>query len=131
MAEPILCPLRNSKGGITNGGAANYDMPTVFEQLTAKGLTWKIYFHDFVHALQLTRLNSPENVVNFAKFSTFAHDARKGRLPNYSFIEPRYYNGLTAANDQHPPHSVARGEALIASVYKALQAPSTWPESCL
>jgi len=120
-----------SKGGITNGGAANYDMPTVFEQLTAKGLTWKIYFHDFVHALQLTRLNSPENVVNFVKFSTFAQDARKGRLPNYSFIEPRYYDGLAAANDQHPPHSVARGEALIASVYKALQAPSTWPESLL
>jgi len=120
-----------SKGGITNGGAANYDMPTVFEQLTAKGRTWKIYFHDFVHALQLTRLNSPENVVNFVKFSTFAQDARKGRLPNYSFIEPRYYNGLAAANDQHPPHGVARGEALIASVYKALQASNTWPESLL
>ena len=57
--------------------------------------------------------------------------AKNGRLPNYSFIEPRYYNGLAAANDQHPPHSVARGEALIASVYKALQAPNTWPESLL
>jgi phospholipase C len=120
-----------SKGNITNGGIANYDMPTVFEQLTAKGLTWKIYFHDFVHALLLTRLSSAENVVNFAKFSNFARDAKQGRLPNYSFIEPRYFDGFGAANDQHPPHSVARGEALIADVYKAAQSTNTWAESLL
>lgn len=70
-----------SKGTVTNGGIANYDMPTVFEQLAAKGLTWKIYFHDFVHALQLTRLNRPENIVNFVKFSTFAQMPGRAGCP--------------------------------------------------
>jgi phospholipase C len=120
-----------SKGVIKNTIGVNYDMPSVFEQLTDKGFTWKVYFHDFVHALQLTHLNSPENVANFVKFSNFARDAKRGQLPSYSFIEPRYFNGFGGANDQHPPHSVALGEKLIAEVYQTLRGSTAWNESLL
>ena len=56
-------------------------------------------------------------------------DAMAGRLPNYSFIEPRYFadplvNRLP--NDQHPPHDVALGERLIARIYDALRNGAGW-----
>ena len=54
----------------------------------------------------------------------FAHDAAAGTLPAYSSIEPRYFTDILFGrmpNDQHPPHGVASGEALIAAVYNAVR----------
>jgi phospholipase C len=49
-------------------------------------------------------------------------------LPNYSFIEPRYYSDIrlfppqiNLPNDMHPPHVVCFGDQLIATVYNALR----------
>jgi phospholipase C len=63
-------------------------------------------------------------------FEHLAGDAARGRLANYVFIEPRYFDApaldtdrpLPAlwANDEHPDHDVRLGEYLIADVYEAL-----------
>jgi phospholipase C len=54
-------------------------------------------------------------------------DCRTGNLPNYSFIEPRYYALLSAPpNDQHPTHDVSYGERLIARCYQALRTSPAW-----
>ena len=58
----------------------------------------------------------------------------RGRLPNYTFIEPRYYPSRSAQaipNDQHPPHHLRYGEQLIASVYNAVRAAPTWERTLL
>jgi phospholipase C len=50
-------------------------------------------------------------------------------LPQYSFIEPRYFADLalnSIPNDQHPPHNVLYGEQLIAQVYNALRSSPCW-----
>ncbi|MGB6697168.1 MAG: alkaline phosphatase family protein, partial [Methylocella sp.] len=51
-----------------------------------------------------------------------------GVLPNYSFIEPRYYTDIrlfppqfNLPNDMHPPHVVCFGDQLVATVYNALR----------
>jgi phospholipase C len=66
------------------------------------------------------------------KETSFLQDVAAGTLPDYSFIEPRYFAlpGLPA-NDQHPPHDLRQGEKLIATVYDALRGnPAVWRQ-CL
>jgi phospholipase C len=61
-------------------------------------------------------------------------DAAAGKLPEYSFIEPRYFAEPLLGklpNDEHPPHNIVYGEALIAVVYNALRAGPGWPNTLL
>jgi phospholipase C len=118
-----------SKGFLDNGAFHDYDMSTIFEQLGDKGFSWRIYFHDVAQSLALRRLSTADQVVNFVYYWQFARDAKKGTLPNYSFIEPRFFT--SKANDQHPPHDLALGEALIADVYNVLRSSSAWKETLL
>lgn len=119
-------------GGFVNNTTDHiYTMETVFNRLTDQKKDWRIYFHDIPQSATLTRLwERPEC---FRRFSDdFAEDVKKGKLPAYTFIEPRYFadlNGKHAPNDQHPPHNVAYGEALIASVYNALRAGPKWKQT--
>jgi len=120
-----------SKGFINNSQFNNYDMPTIFESLSARGFTWRNYYHDFSQTWSLQRLGTDENRINFRSFGQFKKDAKKGRLPNYAFIEPKYFSFFGEANDQHPPHDVRAGERLIAEVYQALLESPQWNDTML
>ncbi len=118
-------------GGYENNDAkhAPFPMNTIFNELD--GLkTWKIYFHDFPQSALLSRLWG--RFENFKLFDAFLADAKAGTLPNYSFIEPMYYPTLeTPPNDMHPPHNVAYGDALVASVYNAVRSSPNWSSTML
>jgi phospholipase C len=127
-------------GGFVNNERSRFPrrwprtMPTIFRRLGKAGRSWKIYFHDLPQAATLFRLwlDIPTRFRLFEE--EFARDAEAGRLPNYSFIEPRYYaHRLTnkVPNDQHPPHDIVYGEQLIASVYNAVRSAPTWKRSLL
>ncbi|TKY73656.1 Non-specific phospholipase C6 [Spatholobus suberectus] len=62
----------------------------------------------------------------------FKRDARDGKLPPLTVIEPRYFDlkGLPA-NDDHPSHDVAHGQMLVKEVYEALRASPQWNETLL
>jgi len=111
-----------------------YTMPTVFNRLSSVNQTWQIYFHDIPQSATLTELWE-HALTNFSKFETdFARDAANGKLPAYSFIEPRYFTDTVLnriPNDAHPPHNVAYSEALIASVYNAVRSGPGWPNTLL
>jgi phospholipase C len=111
-----------------------YTMPTVFNRLSTVNRTWKIYFHDIPQAATLTELWA-HTLTNFSHFETnFARDAANGTLPTYSFIEPRYFTDAVlnkTPNDERPPHNVAYGEQLIASVYNAVRNGPGWKETLL
>jgi hypothetical protein len=62
----------------------------------------------------------------------FHLDAAKGNLPNYVVVEPRYYDLESGpANDDHPSHDIAQGQALIKDVYETLRASPQWNELLL
>lgn len=109
-------------------------MPTIFRRLDRRGYTWKVYFHDLPQAATLVEL-WPKIPTHFCFFDPqFAVDAGSGRLPSYSFIEPRYYSSIRKGalpNDQHPPHDLQDGEALVAAVYNALRSAPTWQRTLL
>jgi len=79
------------------------------------------------------------NLRNFAtssSSSTSMHsraNCRQAQLPDYSFIEPRYFTALgNAANDSASrPRGCCPGEQLIADVYNALSASPLWKQSLL
>ncbi len=121
-----------SKGFIDNSFFHNYDMRTIFENLSAVNSgTWKIYSHDFPQSQVLNGVNAPEFDANWDSIGGFKNDCANDTLPNYSFIEPKYTTFLGEANDQHPPHSVQAGEQLIADVYNAVRGSAGWNDTLL
>ena len=111
-----------------------YMMPSIFKRLGDKRKSWKVYFHDLPQAATLADLwvAAPTHFKLFDE--EFAKDAAAGNLPNYSFIEPRYFTdefGKLLPSDQHPPHNVVYGEQLIAQVYNAVRSAPTWKHSLL
>lgn len=112
---------------------------TLFERLEAKGLTWCVYcdtpspasMTGIIHA---SRLHA-KFATNFRTVEDFLEDAKNGRLPTYSFIEPNLWHGH---NDMHPPisallhglpwdppSSLLGGEALLAQIYNAIRSSSS------
>jgi phospholipase C len=108
-----------------------YDMPTIFENLTERGLTWTVYFDDYAQAFALRRLHPYGD--RFQRYEQFARDIQNGTLPTYAFIEPRSFSAPGyPANDQHPPHDLLEGEKLIAEVYDTLRADDKlWRQSLM
>jgi len=109
-----------------------YLMPTIFNRLTRKQRSWRIYHHDLPQTATLAMIWSelPDHLYSFE--GDFMADAMNGRLPNYSFIEPRYFSDpilRRMPNDQHPPHNVLFGERLIARVYDALRNGPAWEQT--
>jgi phospholipase C len=106
---------------------------TIFDSLTESGHTWKIYYHDFSWALQILKnLRSHSSLLNIQPFHYFLADAKNGKLPTFTWIEPRVaVDPWTneSASDMHPDHSVAVGEKLIKQVYEAVRNSPQWHES--
>ncbi len=105
-------------GALFSSGLHLYTERTLYDELSEHGVDWRIYFGDVPQSLVLTRQWA--HLGRYRRFSHFADDVAAGRLPAYTFIEPTYFG--PHQNDQHPPHDIMRGDALIADVYNALQA---------
>src|SRR5205807_7210800 len=93
----------------------------------------RLYLHDMPQASLLGDLWLYA-LFHFRLFSQFLADAHTGALPNYSFIEPRYFTDLflnNIPNDEHPPHNVLYGEQLIAAVYNAVRSSPCWKQTLL
>ncbi len=127
----------SSDGHVNNDGYELYDIPTIFNVLSAQGKTWGV-FHDttFIPSLTLSQF-LPQLLPHddhFYKFDTFtrlcgaaAEAPAAQKLPQYSFVEPRFVPELGLFEmdypaDYHPPHNICRGEQFLAQVYQAVSA---------
>jgi phospholipase C len=109
-----------------------FQAPSIFGRLSSCGKSWRVYFHDLAQSIILADVWY-RAVLHYRFFDQFLADAHEGQLPNYSFIEPRYFGdfSLGIPNDQHPPHDVMVGEKLIADVYNAVRGSPCWKKSLL
>jgi phospholipase C len=109
-----------------------YDQTTLYDRLTEKGISWKIYHQGEAQSLVLLHQLEPQHVAHYHDMPEFFDDADPeadpANFPRFAFIEPCYSG--TGQNDQHPPSDMMKGEILIAQVYNALRSNDTlWPKT--
>jgi phospholipase C len=98
-------------------------LPTVFNLLEQSGRSWKSYFHDTAFNWLLFKDGGFLSPYIDSYELHFQSDLDNGNLPDYAFIEPAY---SLLPNDEHPPHDVTAGEALIANVYNSIRQSDYW-----
>ncbi len=117
--------------GTSNGMQSNdfgfvpFEQPSIFSQLTEAGVSWKIYYHEAPFAALIT---TSGGIVSerFTTIEQFFRDLEAGTLPQVVFIEPGY-----TLNDDHPPHPVPLGQALVGTVYAALAESDVWEKTLM
>jgi phospholipase C len=141
-----------SSGYVTNDGGPDGYLkwqrniaPTIFNRLEEKGISWAVYF-DESQVVSLTGfINAPALEpfwkTRFRTMAQFHEDAAAGKLPAYSFVEPRL---IYDHNDMHPPvpsfefreadghqvvigavSDVRAGEKLLHEVYTSIRTSAT------
>ncbi|MDA4120157.1 MAG: phospholipase, partial [Thaumarchaeota archaeon] len=97
------------------------EQATLFDRLSEKYISWKLYFHDIPQSICLVHQRTAERVARYFPVSQFYEDARgpEADFPAFCFIEPDY-NGVTE-NDDHPPHDIMKAQKLLADVYNAIR----------
>jgi phospholipase C len=131
----------------TNGGHGGRipeqgfgDLPTVFDRLEQRGISWKFYVQDYdprltisadggadrsTQAVRVPLLNFLRIVRNRKLFSHIAdlddyyEDLERGTLPAVAYIAP-------AGGSEHPPGGVAPGQTLVRTLVTALARSEAW-----
>ncbi|HEU4389935.1 MAG TPA: alkaline phosphatase family protein [Blastocatellia bacterium] len=124
--------------GTANGRVNNFpydpfdfDVKTIFNVLEEARVSWAVYNDSILESitrLQLPQLWDPLLDGHFHGFDRFVEDAKHGKLPRYSFVEPSF---LFDPNDEHPPHDVCHGEHFLEQVYSAVVNGQNWNRTLL
>lgn len=103
-------------------------LPTIWDRVHEAGLQGRYYFSDApvsalwgLHLLPITRT-----------FDGFLADCRDGRLPNVSFVDPRFLiPPFGTSGDDHPSSDIRAGEAFLTSVYRAVTSSPNWERTVM
>jgi phospholipase C len=98
-----------------------YTAPTIFDRLDAASVDFKIYYGDLPFLPLLGGGVKVNLDGRYGRMKDFFADAAAGTLPPVVYLDPPFSYG-----DDHPPHHPGYGQALLASVYKALAASPQW-----
>ncbi|MFN8051576.1 MAG: alkaline phosphatase family protein [Acidimicrobiales bacterium] len=98
-------------------------LPTIWDRLFGAGLQGRYYFSDApvtalwgAHLLPITRT-----------IDGFFEDCRTGRLPNVSYVDPRFLiPPLGTSGDDHPASDIRAGEQFLTEVYRAVTSSPNW-----
>jgi phospholipase C len=98
-----------------------YDQDTIYDRLNEQGIRWRIYHGDIPQSLVLSHQRTIQNARCYELMSAFFTDVAgpEADFPSYSFIEPSYYS--PGQNDDHPPHTTLRAQALLGNIYNAIR----------
>ncbi len=108
--------LATSEGIIKNNWNHVFTSKSIYKALQDAGRSWGIYSFD-QKGLSMIRfdiqdiLHAPDS--HFGVFDQFVDQAKSGKLPHYTFLEPAWGQG---GNSMHPNYNVANGEQYL---YKA------------
>lgn len=106
------------------------ERPTLFQNLVAANVDWRIYYTDlpggFIFLGTLSKYISNASLVR-----QFFADAQAGMLGQLNFVDPHLGDTGYDRNDFHPPGDVQVGQQFLASVVKAMMQSPQWPHSAL
>jgi len=120
-------------------GGLRFSQPTIFDQLTERGISWRFYAGDLSESLlDLTKqllfcpllwfprfLQSPRLRAGIVPLATLFSDLRTGRLPQVAFVSP------PVSRSEHPPMSVREGMWYVQQIVTALRTSPVWSTSVL
>eukprot|EP00040_Diaphanoeca_grandis_P003851 m.26128 g.26128 ORF g.26128 m.26128 type:complete len:512 (+) comp15286_c0_seq2:50-1585(+) len=105
-----------------------YTGKTIFDSVEEAGHDWGFYYKDApmeMAMIEKLALN-PQSIHDW---STFKQDSAEGKLPAFSWLNPRWMVNATsgeASSDQHPDHDVRLGEAMMKETYEILRSSPNW-----
>lgn len=105
---------------------------TIFDYLPA-GVSWKYFEHGYCFLRYFANHTfDPQNIVSYDDpVSGFLALAKKGQLPNVSFIDPHYIDLPPNANCDEPPSDVKEGQKLAQQIVEALVTSPQWEKTLL
>ncbi len=99
---------------------------TIWDRLDAHGVDWGIYYQSAASWLIVPGSYTAARSARQRPMARFLKDAKAGRLPAFSFLDPDYDTA-----SQENPQDVQVGERLIAQVVEALMASPAWRSTAL
>ena len=107
-----------------------FGQDTIFDRFADKGLKARVYASGLSMTTILSRMwwhpSWRQGIEDFEADVA----AAEANFPAFAWIEPDYFGG--DASDQHPPHDVMRGDAIVARVYNTLrQNDALWNSTLL
>jgi phospholipase C len=96
--------------------------PTIWDRLTAAGISWKVYVASFNDTVFYEFINAQKYGDHIFPMQKYFDDVAAGTLPQVTTLET---NGL----NEHPENNVQAGAAFMASAINALMASSSWKDS--
>ncbi len=121
------------------------DLPTIFDRLQDKGLTWKFYVQNYdpdltyrtvasypanrqsqvvwVPLLAIDRfIDDPELNRHIVDLDEYYEDLAEGTLPNVAYIVP-------SGPSEHPPSSLTSGQRFVKTLIQSLMLSDYWTSS--
>lgn len=124
-----LYAMAATSQGVVDKPLVNLTANTIFDELQAKGITWKNYVPDYPNGSSLKAFPAFAKYVNtnIAPMSDYFNDLKAGTLPQVVFIDRDSNNGL----DEHPGAgiSVQKGAAYVKTIIDALMNSTAWKDS--
>jgi len=129
-----LFSLAGQAGNLTSNDVpfGGIDIPTIFDQMEARGVTWRYYYSPSIIynplPLYFPRLKAdPDMESKVVSMDRFAGDLAGGTLPNVTYLDPEADLQLS----EHPPGNVTIGEAWSEGVIQAIQASPEWSSTAI
>ena len=103
-------------------------LPTIWDRLSAAGLTGRYYFQDApflgLWGVKYLPISRP--------YRSFLLACATGRLPHVSYVDPRFVEELTGTtSDDHPHADIRNGQAFLNEVYTAITTSPAWKRTLL
>jgi phospholipase C len=109
--------------------SGGWPQKTVFQELDAAHVTWKIYNGGVAVENLLFKYVHDHAAGHVVPMEDYYADAAAGRLPQVAFVEPTFIGTVDVENDEHPPANPQRGQQLSRQVVEALMKSPNWSTS--
>ena len=107
--------------------AAGWGWPTLWDQLDARGVTWKYYFSN----LPVIALWGPRYLANTRPITEYYADCAAGTLPQVAFVDPFFVAPEGLANDDHPHADIRLGQEFFSDVTTAFMRSPNWAKGAM
>jgi phospholipase C len=106
---------------------------SVFELFDKSFVSWRIYSDQYPLSFGslLFQYVADHAAQHVFPMSQYYSDAASGKLPNVSFVDPRFLDTPRVESDEHPPSNVQVGQRFVANVINGLMASPNWSTSAL